>query len=60
MDNYYSSPPRAAYMRPWTGTALVQVMACRLFVAKPLSEPMLIYCQFDPKEQISGKIESQF
>ena len=26
---------------------LVQVMACRLFGAKPLPEPMLAYCQLD-------------
>ena len=29
-----SFPPSAAYMRQWTGSALVQVMACRLFGAK--------------------------
>ena len=40
-----SSSPSAAYMRRWIGTALVQVMACRLFGAKPLPEPVLIYCQ---------------
>ena len=28
-------------------------MACRLFDAKPLSNPMLGYCQFDPTEQTS-------
>ena len=42
-----SSPPSTTYMRQWTGSALVQVMACRLFGAKPLPEPMLIYCQLD-------------
>ena len=26
-----SSPPRAAFMRQWIGSALAQVMACRLF-----------------------------
>ena len=31
-----SSPPSAAYMRQWMGSALVQIMACRLFGAKPL------------------------
>ena len=30
-------------------------MACRLSGAKPLSEPMLSYCQLDPKEHISVK-----
>ena len=28
-------------------------MACRLFGAKPLPEPMLAYCQLDSWEQIS-------
>ena len=41
------SPPSAASMRQWTGSALVQVMACRLFGAKPFPEPMLAYCQPD-------------
>ena len=50
----------AAYMRQWTRSALVQVMACRLFGAKPLPEPMLAYCQLDSWEQISVKFESEF
>ena len=53
-----SSPPSAAYMRPWAGSTLVQVMACRLFGAKPLPEPMLTFCQLDPQEQTSVKFES--
>ena len=32
-------------------------MACRLFGAKPLPEPMLAYCQLDHWEQISVKFE---
>ena len=28
-------------MRQWIGSSLVQVMACRLFGAKPLPEPIL-------------------
>ena len=52
-----SSPPCAAYMRQWTGSALVQIMACRLFGAKPLPEPMLTYCRLDPSEQTSVKFE---
>ena len=43
-----SSPPSAAYMRQWIRSALVQIMACRLFGAKPLSKPMLEYYQLDP------------
>ena len=50
---FNSSPPSAAYIRQWTGLVLVQIMACRLDGAKPLSEPLLTYCQLDPKEHIS-------
>ena len=39
-----SSPPSATYMRRLRGSALVQIMACRLIGAKPLSKPMLEYC----------------
>ena len=30
--------------------SLVQKMACLLFGAKPLREPMLVYCRLDPQE----------
>ena len=46
-----SSSPGAAHMRQWIELSLVQVMACRLFGAKPLPEPMLAYCQLDTWEQ---------
>ena len=36
--------PNDAYMRHQTSTSLVQIMACCLFGAKPLSKPMM-YCQ---------------
>ena len=55
-----SSPPKATYMCQWTGSLFVQVMACRLFGAKPLPEQMLIYCQLDYREQVSVKFESEF
>ena len=35
-------------------------MACRLFGAKPLPEPMLAYCRLDFWQQISVKFESEF
>ena len=35
--------------------SLVQIMACHLVVAKPLSEPILEYCKLDPQEQTSMK-----
>ena len=34
-----------SYMRHQPRPSLLQIMACRLFGAKPLSEPMLPYCQ---------------
>ena len=36
------------YMCRHSRTSLVQIMACRLFGAKPLSKPMLEYCHLDP------------
>ena len=49
--------PSAAYMRQCTWLSLVQVVACRLFGAKPLPEPMLLICQSGPWEQVSVKLE---
>ena len=41
-------------MRKWTGSALIQVMACRLFDAKPSPEPILTYsAKFELEYQIS-------
>ena len=42
--------PLCSYMRQWVGSALVRIMACRLFGAKSLSKPMLGYCPLDPQE----------
>ena len=53
-----SSPPSATYLYQWIRSALVLIMACRLFSAKPLSKPMLGYCQLDPQEQTSVKIQN--
>ena len=57
---FNSSTPSAANMRQWNGSALVKVMACCLFGANLLPEPMLAYCQLDSWEQISVKLESEF
>ena len=51
--NFYPSPPCDAYMRQWIESVLVQIMACRLLGAKPLSKPMLGCCQLNPQEQTS-------
>ena len=50
------SPPSAAYMRQWIVTALVQMMACRLFGAKPSSKPMLGYCRFDLRNKLEWNV----
>ena len=55
-----SFPPGAECMRLWTGATLLQVMACRLFGAKPLPEPMMTYCQLDPKEQTSVQFKWKY
>ena len=47
-----SSPRSATYMRQWIGSILLQIMACRLFGAKPLSKPMLGYCQWILRNQL--------
>ena len=51
-------PPSATYQG--IGSTLVQIMACRLFGAKPVPEPMPTYCQLDPQEQTSVKFESKY
>ena len=58
-DLVNSSPASAAYTRQWTGSALVQIMTCRLSSAKPLPELMLVYCRMDSIEQISMILESK-
>ena len=42
------------------GSSLVQVMARRLFGAKPLPEPILTLCQFDPWWYLSQKTDVFF
>ena len=54
---FESSTHNAAYKCQWTGTPMVQVMACRLFIAKPLPELMLAYCNLDSSEHIPVKFE---
>ena len=34
-------------MHPWIGSAFAEIMACHLFGVKPLSQPMLGYCQLN-------------
>ena len=39
-----SSWPSYACMRQWPRSWLLQIMVCRLFGAKPLSQPLVTYC----------------
>ena len=50
-----SSPPSVAFLRQGSRSALVQVMACRPFGAKPLPEPMLAYSQLNPGNKFQYK-----
>ena len=43
--NALSLRPRNTYMRHQSRPSLVQIMTCRLFGTKPLSEPMLDFCR---------------
>ena len=43
-------------MRQWVGSALVQIMACRLFGAKALSKPTLGHHQLEHYERTSMKM----
>ena len=52
--------PSATYMRQWVGSVSVKIMASCLFDAKPLYEPILGYCQLNPKEQTSVKLWSNY
>ena len=56
---FNSTLPSATYIRQWTRSALVQVMAWCLFSAKSLPEPILTYCELDSCEQISVKFKSK-
>ena len=44
-------------MHQWTGLLLVQVMACRLFGAKPTTELILLYRYLDSWDHVSVKFE---
>ena len=41
------TPPSAAYMRQWTGSPLVQLIACGLLGTNLSPETMLPYCQLN-------------
>ena len=44
---YNPLKPGETYVHALNGLSLVQIMAYHLFGTKPLSELVLIYCQFD-------------
>ena len=47
----------AAYMCQETGSSLAQVMVYHLFDAKPLPEPVLVYCQLESWQQVTVKFD---
>ena len=56
----HSASMSDAYMHQWTRPSLIQIMACRLTGAKPLSKPTLGYYQLNPWEQTSVKFQSKY
>ena len=57
---FYSSPSSAAYMRQWTGSVLVQIMAWCLIGAKPLSKPMLVYVNWIIRNKLQWNFSTHF
>ena len=53
------SIPSAGYMRQRIESALVQIMACRLFAAKPLSKPVLGNCELELRNKIQWNISTK-
>ena len=51
---------RSLFIRQWIGSTLVQIMACRLFGPKPLSEPTRTHCQLGHLVQTSVKFKSKY
>ena len=49
-----------AYMPHWAKPTLVEMMACCLSDAKPLSEVLLTCCHLEPDEQISVAFELKY
>ena len=47
--------PNDVYICPSISPPSVQIMACRLFGAEPLYEPLFSFCQLDHSEQTSVK-----
>ena len=55
-STFNSLRPSGAYIPQEPRSSFVQIMACRLFGVKPSFEPMLPYCQLEPKENIAVKL----
>ena len=51
------SLPIAAYIRQWIGSVVVQIMACRLSGAKPLSGPILVIINWTLKNKFHLNIK---
>ena len=53
VNNPSSSTHSAACMRQWIGSALVEIMVCRLFGVKPLFKPMLVFVHWTLRKKHS-------
>ena len=59
-ESINSSRPSDAYIGQGNIPTMLQIVVCRLFGTKPLSEPILPYCQLDIKKHISLKLYLKF
>ena len=50
---------RDTFIRRWTGSSLIWIMACRLVGTTPLPKPMLRYYQWDLRNNIQYDIQSR-
>ena len=50
----------AAYMCQWIGSALVQIMACRFFSAKPLSKPSCVIVNWTLRIKLQWNFNPNF
>ena len=57
---FNSSRMNDAYMCQQIMPSLVEIMSCCLYSAKPLSEPMLVYCQVDLQNIFQWNVNQKY
>ena len=60
LDSYRTAILPDGCVNSFNKSKSIHIMACRMMDAKPLSAPLLPYCQLHPKEHIAVKFYSKF